>query len=411
MKVGDTGEAFFVIETDEDVPEDLMTSPVVMPAEVGAVLQSRMVLTKQARVTVTHHEHTTQERPVLNSLTKQPFGETEQLADDVEYLDLNAASRVVKAEQSAESVTSPSSLLNTASSILPSIPFLSRTSSPEPLQAGAVSEGGDHSTVLSRTGSLPNPMDARPGESTELPLRDRRLSEEPEVELPLVNPGEGEGPDVVYGKDVVLDMAGYHTRQPEVDEIESAESVRRRAVIDNFARDLRDALRNEGRPSLAPRLTDPSLRHPGPPVSTGSEDHGGDIALRRSNRATSEPPGDGEPRDAPDTVVDDVWDWGRTDSRRNTLPASDAKSRLKNVDEDPFLFVFEFDGSSYSFELALCETPVMREDVNANPQQDATFLTNRITFQQFIEDPSIVDSPHLVLRYRSEWVVCIRIAY
>lgn len=34
MKVGDTGEAFFVIETDEEVPEDLMTSPVVMPSEV-----------------------------------------------------------------------------------------------------------------------------------------------------------------------------------------------------------------------------------------------------------------------------------------------------------------------------------------------------------------------------------------
>jgi phosphatidate phosphatase LPIN len=34
MKVGETGEAFFVLETDEDVPEDLMTSPVVMPTEV-----------------------------------------------------------------------------------------------------------------------------------------------------------------------------------------------------------------------------------------------------------------------------------------------------------------------------------------------------------------------------------------
>lgn len=37
MKVGETGEAFFVLETDEEVPADLLTSPVVMPAEVSCL--------------------------------------------------------------------------------------------------------------------------------------------------------------------------------------------------------------------------------------------------------------------------------------------------------------------------------------------------------------------------------------
>lgn len=31
MKVGETGEAFFVFETDADVPEDLQTSPLTGP--------------------------------------------------------------------------------------------------------------------------------------------------------------------------------------------------------------------------------------------------------------------------------------------------------------------------------------------------------------------------------------------
>lgn len=35
MKVGETGEAFFVLETDEEVPPDLLTSPVVMPTQVS----------------------------------------------------------------------------------------------------------------------------------------------------------------------------------------------------------------------------------------------------------------------------------------------------------------------------------------------------------------------------------------
>jgi phosphatidate phosphatase LPIN len=36
MKVGEAGEAFFVLETEEDVPEELLTSPVVMPSDVGS---------------------------------------------------------------------------------------------------------------------------------------------------------------------------------------------------------------------------------------------------------------------------------------------------------------------------------------------------------------------------------------
>jgi phosphatidate phosphatase LPIN len=38
MKVGETGEAFFVLETTDDVPEELLTSPVVMPTEVSSLV-------------------------------------------------------------------------------------------------------------------------------------------------------------------------------------------------------------------------------------------------------------------------------------------------------------------------------------------------------------------------------------
>jgi phosphatidate phosphatase LPIN len=34
MKVGETGEAFFIFETQGDVPEELRTSPLVTPTEV-----------------------------------------------------------------------------------------------------------------------------------------------------------------------------------------------------------------------------------------------------------------------------------------------------------------------------------------------------------------------------------------
>lgn len=33
MKIGEAGEAFFVFETDEDVPDELVTSPLLKPAD------------------------------------------------------------------------------------------------------------------------------------------------------------------------------------------------------------------------------------------------------------------------------------------------------------------------------------------------------------------------------------------
>lgn len=35
MKIGDAGEAFFVFETEEDVPDELITSPLLQPTVVG----------------------------------------------------------------------------------------------------------------------------------------------------------------------------------------------------------------------------------------------------------------------------------------------------------------------------------------------------------------------------------------
>jgi phosphatidate phosphatase LPIN len=35
MKIGDAGEAFFIFETDEDVPDELITSPLLQPTFVG----------------------------------------------------------------------------------------------------------------------------------------------------------------------------------------------------------------------------------------------------------------------------------------------------------------------------------------------------------------------------------------
>lgn len=37
MKVGEQGEAFFVVETDESVPEELLTSPLMQATDVSGL--------------------------------------------------------------------------------------------------------------------------------------------------------------------------------------------------------------------------------------------------------------------------------------------------------------------------------------------------------------------------------------
>ena len=40
MKIGDAGEAFFVFETDDDIPDDLVTSPILSPVQSSMELET-----------------------------------------------------------------------------------------------------------------------------------------------------------------------------------------------------------------------------------------------------------------------------------------------------------------------------------------------------------------------------------
>ncbi len=144
---------------------------------------------------------------------------------------------------SVASAVSPSSILNTATSMLPSIPFLSSASSSKSNSPGKKSPTGpnDDNATSGCTDPLPNPLAAQPGESTEMPERDRKLSEVGEQVnnpssssittsntanqtsdeiLPKVKAGDGEGPTVIYAKDIVLDMGGYHASGVDKEEPE-----------------------------------------------------------------------------------------------------------------------------------------------------------------------------------------------
>ncbi|WWC72692.1 uncharacterized protein I206_106656 [Kwoniella pini CBS 10737] len=438
MKVGETGEAFFVVETDEQVPEDLLTSPTDLPSshDVNEISPSE----------TDHHRF----------LTQEPFGETERQVPhesplaEVDFLDLNAGSSSIPDANGVNSKRSSisskrSSIVDTASSFLPSIPLLSSrrgsksgaTHEEDPAEKPLNDEAKakkSQEPVVSTTNKEPNPLVTDDGESTQLPEKNHRLSSHEALEagdsasttedlLPKVKPGQGEGPAVLYGKDVVLDMAGYHSGKGDNPGSPSPEDSD--PQTEAFIQDLLAAAQHPGtsRPALpASRVTDSEVPLndlddaplPSPAPELASEpDLPGALANvhispqsipRRFDRGHSEPPQDHTEMSRSPTraAMEMQGAWNRRQApdmnhtRSGTLREGDSSAligRLKNVEENPYMFVLDVHERSHRFELSLNETMADHDE--------AAFDRNRITFQKFIEDPAVVDDPRLVVRYNS----------
>jgi phosphatidate phosphatase PAH1 len=52
MKLGEGGEAFFVFQTEGDIPEDMQTSPVVSPSQ-SPVLPDVLTSVSRSRISLT----------------------------------------------------------------------------------------------------------------------------------------------------------------------------------------------------------------------------------------------------------------------------------------------------------------------------------------------------------------------
>lgn len=443
MKVGETGEAFFVLETTDDVPEDLMTSPVVMPTEVCPELYCDADLQNDLSDAPTDPHDVATAPTEIHSLTQQPFGETERLAgtddlDDVPNLDLNEPQGKTRAviEANSDDGTTNTSVFSSAASLLPSIPFMS---SRAPATADNTTELTESSEARHRRhkshspdilDSIHNTESSRSEDISRI-VRDHSSSDLPDGQDALSKNGEADltRPHVLHRNDVVLDIAGYHSEACSGSRsLGRSTSEVRTSVLDTFSRDLLAAIPNERRPVMTLRSTDPNLRIPGvdqePEQAIDESDDEEELEARRFDRAKSEPPVEAQNPVSPTLdptkaamVMDYAWDWGRVPpeghreqglpvpERRESLPPLESdtttapSARLRNVEENPYLFVFDSEGRSHTFELSLSEDSAGKTESITDFAKQSAFLDHRITFQKFIESPQIVDDPRLVVRY------------
>ncbi|OBZ70053.1 Nuclear elongation and deformation protein 1 [Grifola frondosa] len=285
MKIGEAGEAFFVFETEEDIPDDLVTSPLLeatRPGESNAqVEQAGRFGTKEGADKVTE----------VVSSSQEP-----------EFLDLDAS---LSTEKPAPLGDSGIQSAISRSTSLPSEPSV---------ESADQRENGDALSALSRTAQLGKTMigAAVETEKTQLDkLKDKTLAEatvETEKDerafltdkvtaakhtawnstaetlgfakgdeaLPEVDADKGQPPDVLYTDNVVLDAEGYHSHTRDRSDDTVTSSGTKRSSLSE--------------PTTPDRTPGPS-RSPSPSPSTSPEPESGGIPFP-SYRATSEPPPD-----------------------------------------------------------------------------------------------------------------------
>ncbi|THH19909.1 hypothetical protein EW146_g1340 [Bondarzewia mesenterica] len=221
MKIGDAGEAFFIFETEGDVPDDLITSPLLeatKPGESDAVVE-----------TVGRFGAKGTEEP-----SKHPGEEREEEVQEPDFLDLNAS-------DTPELTTPPAESSSTMKS--PPRPSGLSLSKPVPENSDS-SEASQTSNILGRTAGLGKAVvhavvETAKEKSAELQdgaLATRNIAanminhqaeqsdahvsspdDQGDEALPPIKPEDLQSPEVMNNGDVMIDMAGYHSqrRPPE----------------------------------------------------------------------------------------------------------------------------------------------------------------------------------------------------
>ncbi|KAA1473419.1 LNS2-domain-containing protein [Dentipellis sp. KUC8613] len=294
MKIGDAGEAFFIFETEGDVPDDLITSPLLQP---------------------------TQPVPAAPEDTGR-FGAKE--APEPEFLDLNASagtepgpSAEVEEETKAEQQTPPA----------PSGIALAK---PDSEPANEQESEGERDTLLGRTANfgkavvkavveqerekqaqlsdrveaaenVASSMMYRSGVRTDGPTQNGIPEDTGDEALPQVREEDIRIPDILDNGDVVIDMSGYHSEQvgsraqPSSEQAEPSSGV---VPFPSTSRNTEAPTEHSAPPS--PKL---QIHAPSPPSSPRAVPF---------PRAPSEPLPGSPPRLHPSSSAPDEysWEWG-----------------------------------------------------------------------------------------------------
>lgn len=418
MKVGEAGEAFFVFETDIDVPEDLQTSPIISPIDQN-----------NNSVPVSPLPEAVGGKPIqgLNIDVPQQPEEPEPLT-----LNPNEFEHHDNSDNNQDSKNDIGVIHDAASAV-------SKVGTA--LVGGAAQVGNLRGDKLKR--SRPSKLDVNTFERDEEPS---------DKYLPNY---EAKAPQVVYANDVVLDTEGY--KQSKDDSYDDMDN--RRGELETESNAVREALHHDVEQEKSGSRTpeDLALATFGYDLLTSA--HGKNFSLapkkqkwKKSHHEDVDDIDGVDERDIlktdsdsnkePNKDVLDVeelknsleglslsktssnqppeeeytWEWGRFPTRstqatpivekpslafnhistKSEANTSQSKPTLK-CGNNEHQFVLEMENVKHVFELA-----VFNHEQNDIDSEE--FEKNKISYEKFINDVNIVDSKGLVCRYNNSYL-------
>ncbi|KDN51240.1 hypothetical protein RSAG8_00869, partial [Rhizoctonia solani AG-8 WAC10335] len=437
MKIGEAGEAFFVFETDEDVPEELMTSPILEPVRPGQDSKKPAAGDRPAGRFGAKKARAKEESALLGDvvISGDEGNKTGVTSDqEPEFLDLSDPSAPrprgysptpplspPMSTSTLETSTLPASTPPTEHGSLPQS-FLSKainaTKAAAHITTEEIEDKKDIAYDLLRYSKGPGGVegvDPSDGVDEEEARRLREAAQPPEIR---------------YGHDVVLDMAGYHSKSQAEDPNESSTEP------ESSSQPRRPSL-SKAKPhsdiTLSPRFTashapfargssEPPERIPVsqseyswewgamPKLSSDAPQLGGSPSastIRGNSSPNLATVPLAEPRTPPPSHIGlghplGVGPWS------GSRPASDSDSLFGNggtlateTDAENEQISMEHQGiKRLTFELSLCG-PLPSMDP---PEAAKRFVASRITLQRLLEDPSAVHSEKLVIRWDEKYI-------
>ncbi|PPQ74365.1 hypothetical protein CVT24_000659 [Panaeolus cyanescens] len=340
MKIGEAGEAFFVFETEDDVPADLITSPILQPTipEEGKDQEPEEQVAADrfgAKQDKEDTESSQKEHPSNIPNDAQPA------AAEPDFLDLNNSSKQISDSNHHDDVrTTPRQSFHV----------------PPPLQRSgsrATLSQSNYSTLSTVQTVLPSPPLSRQHSRERKGTQDSEISDQDRrVDAALKRiASEVHVPEVEYHDDVTLDMEGYksnyHDRERSDKTVRSGVSpsgTQKPSPQHQFAA-RRLELPAHSSPHIAfpqtPPYVDPSSSSsssPSSPPSSPDSQTNSRVNPPQPFRATSEPP--------PDTEEDSVitlpqhpqlnlsiqeysWEWGSFPQPSPMRPSFSKSGRLE----------------------------------------------------------------------------------
>ncbi|KAJ3569096.1 hypothetical protein NP233_g5276 [Leucocoprinus birnbaumii] len=458
MKIGEAGEAFFVFETDEDVPADLITSPILHPTrpeeEAAAAQTDTSTGRFGAKEDQPFNDAIAPEKIPELATDKTPEHEAEPQSQEPEFLDLNAGN----GEASGHKEEPPRDFNLTPKQEFHQPAFLRHSASRSTIRRRPVADASD--TQL----GLPSPPHSR-SHTPELDEQDKRVDEA------LKNLGkEARPPDIEYHHDIALDIEGYHSHMKDASDETLRSSDSEKIQFPSLRK-----VPMQGTQSMIH-----STRNSSPSDTDSENEHQEPSSLHTPHRlrATSEPPPELEdhirpPTDAefiydnndttpsssktkaglklpplaspPSGMQEYSWEWGAfpTPSPMKTTfgkggrfdagypwkgklrhfdellqaetsgedVALSVSGRISTKDGDDSIFVVTTDNHSLDFQLSLVSQ--QPSDVNGEGKEDsfllsgcdqiaARFERGKISFTQFMQDELIVNNPTLVIKWSDD---------